>query len=131
MATSSKVEWRLETLREEALKAIDERIATKVLEVEQFGDPVARLGEWRSRQVERVEALFRQRLEIPDTDLAAFRVEPMPQASDDFGRMRAERELSTLQTRRAQMVAKTAALVPDESGNISLTKTQLAEFFDL
>jgi hypothetical protein len=132
VATSSKVMWKLETLTEQALAAIDERIAAKVLEVEAYAnaDISADMKRWRADQEARVSDLFRQLDTIDDVALSRFRIDKMP-SRDEYAKDRAERDLKGLQNRRARIVAKAASLVADEDGNIALTKTQLAEFFDL
>lgn len=133
MATSSKVLFRLETLKQKALESIDSRIDRKRLEVQSFEDDTAlqqRVVEWRARQEEKVSELFRS---LGDTDnhrLANFKIDPIPEV-DAYDLRRAERELENLESRRSQIWAKTESLVPDEDGNISLTKTQLTEFFGL
>ena len=134
MATSSKVVFKLDQLREQAVAAIDDRIAAKVVEVESHHAPAheAQVREWRARQETRISELFR-RLggdDLPNAELADFRIDRMPNR-DGYSRERAERELQSLQARRGKIIAKSAALVPDEDGNIALTKTQLQEFFDL
>jgi hypothetical protein len=124
--------WKLETLTEQALAAIDERIAAKVLEVEAYAnaDISADMKRWRADQEARVSDLFRQLDTIDDVALSRFRIDKMP-SRDEYAKDRAERDLKGLQNRRARIVAKAASLVADEDGNIALTKTQLAEFFDL
>jgi hypothetical protein len=124
--------WKLETLTEQALAAIDERIAAKVLEVEAYAnaDISADMKRWRADQEARVSDLFRQLDTIDDVELARFRIDKMPNR-DEYARDRAERDLKGLQNRRARIVAKAASLVADEDGQIALTKTQLSEFFDL
>jgi hypothetical protein len=124
--------WKLETLREQALAAIDERIADKVLEVEAHAnaDLSVEMTGWRADQEARVSDLFRQLDTIDDVELARFRIDKMPNR-DEYARDRAERDLKGLQNRRARIVAKAASLVADEDGQIALTKTQLSEFFDL
>jgi hypothetical protein len=135
MATSSKVLWNLEKLRAEALTALDDRIAAKVLEVESYGNESAlaeRMADWRARQEVRLADLSTKlgRDGISNPELARFKIDPMPE-DDGYSVRRAERELQSLQTRRGKIIAKSGALVADEDGHIALTKTQLAEFFDL
>lgn len=136
MATSSKVQFRLDTLREKALESIDHRIARKRLEVDSFEDDEAleqRVNEWRAKQEERISDLFR-RLDdgrgIDNHSLSKWKIEPIPEI-DRYERQRAERDLRSLESERLRILAKSESLVADEDGNISLTKTQLKEFFGL
>jgi hypothetical protein len=67
--------WKLETLTEQALAAIDERIAAKVLEVEAYAnaDISADMKRWRADQEARVSDLFRQLDTIDDAPSATSR----------------------------------------------------------
>lgn len=135
MATSSKVQFRLQTLKEKALESIDFRIQQAEQEVASHEDPAVleeRIDQWRKDQEARVSDLFRQLGEggIKDRQLAEFKIHPMPEISTR-DRYRAEDALNRLRSTRSQIVAKAESLVPDEQGNISLTKTQLQEFFGL
>lgn len=135
MASSSKVLFNLETLKAKALESIDSRIARAKQEVESYEDPAAleaRVEDWRKEQEKRVSDLF-SRLgdgRMRDRELAEFRIAPMPDISNR-DRYRAESRLRDLEDTRSQIVAKADSLVADDAGNISLTKTQLAEFFGL
>lgn len=135
MATSSKVYFDLKTLKDKAIESIDFRIAQKKLEVDSFLDEAAldqRVNDWRARQEERVSELFRQLGEhgIDNHRLAKWEIEDIPSV-DKWERSRAERDLRELESRRSQIVAKSESLVPDSDGKISLTSTQMKEFFDL
>lgn len=133
MATSSKVKFRLETLKEKALESIDFRIAQQRLHVESFDDDEAleqRITEWRARQEERISDLFRSLDEADNHRLSKFKIDPIPEV-DRWERQRAERDLASLENKRTQILAKSESLVPDEDGSIALTKTQLSEFFGL
>lgn len=135
MATSSKVKFNLETLKAKALESIDSRIKRATLEVESLDSQEAmdeRVAQWRADQEKRVSDLF-SRLgdgRMRDRELAEFRIAPMPETSIR-DRSRAESRLRDLKDTRSQIVAKAESLVPDDEGNISLTKTQLDEFFGL
>lgn len=135
MSTSSKVKFNLETLRAKALESIDFRIAAADLNVKSFDDDEAlteRIRTWRVRQEERISHLFASLGEggVADYTLNKWKIEPMPSV-DAYDRRRAEAELQRLQSLRSKITAKAGSLVADEDGNISLTKTQLAEFFGL
>lgn len=135
MATSSKVRFNLATLKQKALESIDQRIARARDEVESHDDPAALerlIDQWRADQEKRVSDLFRALGEggIRDRQLAEFKIQPMPELSIRE-RRQAEYRLRDLEDIRSQIVAKADSLVPDEEGNISLTKTQLDEFFGL
>lgn len=135
MATSSKVKFNLATLKEKALESIDFRIAQAKQDVASHEDPAAleaRIDAWRAEQEKRVSDLF-SRLgdgHLRDRELAEWRIQPMPETSLR-DRNRAESNLRSLEATRSQIVAKADSLVPDGEGNISLTKTQLDEFFGL
>lgn len=136
MATSSKVQFRLETLREKAVESIDFRIAQQRLLVESFDDDEAleqRVAEWRAEQEQRISDLFRRLSDekgIDNHSLAKWKIAPIPEV-DRWERQRAERDLQALENKRTQILAKSESLVADEDGNIALTKTQLSEFFGL
>ena len=133
MATSSKVQFKLSVLKEKALEAIDFKIAQQEVVVQSFDDDAAletRISEWRARQEERVSDLFRSLADQDNHRLAKFEIDPIPTV-DRWDRQRAERDLNSLRNKRSDMLAKSESLVPDESGNIALTKTQLSEFFGL
>ena len=135
MASSSKVLFKLETLKEKALESIDFRIAQKQVEVENFDSDELleqRIAEWRARQEEKISDLFRKLGEggVDNHTLSKFKLDPIPEV-DRWDRQRAETDLRGLESRRSKIVAKSESLVPDEDGNISLTKLQLKEFFDL
>lgn len=135
MATSTKVKFKLEVLREKALESIDIRIGQAELEVASYDDDEAlneRVKEWRARQEEKLSKLFSQLGEdgIDDYQLSRFKLDSIPEV-DRWERQRAERTLRELEAKRTQITAKSEALVPDEEGNVSLTKTQLSEFFGL
>lgn len=135
MATSSKVQFNLDTLKEKALESIDFRIGQKRIEVEAFGDQSAQdtlVRQWRAKQEERVSDLFRRLGDdgVSDKELATFKIQPIPEV-DNRERSRAVHDLSRLETLRSQIIAKAESLVADEDGNIALTKTQLSEFFAL
>jgi HPt (histidine-containing phosphotransfer) domain-containing protein len=133
MPSSAKVHFKLETLKAKALESIDERIAIKEVELNETGDPELHkesLAAWRSRQEERISELFRQLGDIDDYRLSGFALDPIPRV-DPWERNKVERELRSLHAIRSQIVAKSESLVADEKGEISLTSTQLKDFFDL
>lgn len=136
MATSTKVQFRLEELRGAALEAIDERIKQAEFDLEEFDSHdimTARIAEWREAQEARVADLFRRLggKDIPDEELARFRVQDMPTNDTWVDRNRAKHHLRKLQAIRSQISAKAGSLVADKDGNVSLTSTQLEEFFGL
>lgn len=133
MATSSKVVFKLDVLRQKALESIEHRIAVARLHVESFEDEEAlaqRQRDWRAEQERKLSDVFAQLGEIDDYRLSKFKLDPIPEV-DRYERRDAERKLRELEAKRTQIEAKGSALVPDEDGNISLTKTQLSEFFGL
>lgn len=136
MASSTKVQFNLKTLQEKALASIDERIAMATEDLELFESEQAmdaRVAEWRKDQEARVADLFRRLggKDIPDEELARFKVQDMPTNDTWVERNRARQRLRKLESLKSQMAAKAGSLVPDEDGNISLTSTQLDEFFGL
>lgn len=135
MASSSKVLFNLQTLKEKALESINLRIKQAEDEVASHEDPAAlerRVDEWRATQETRISDLFSRLGDktLRDRELAEWKVQPMPDISSR-DRYRAESRLRELQATRSQIQAKADSLVADADGNISLTKTQLAEFFGL
>lgn len=137
MATSSKVVFDLATLREKALESLDLRIANAQLEVDSYSDDAAMavlVSDWRERQIGKLRALTAQldadESAVDNHRLNKFKLDPIPE-EDKWDRREAERTLNRLTEKRAQVVAKSAALKPDEGGTVSLTKTQLQEFFGL
>lgn len=133
MATSSKVQFALATLKEKALESIDFRIKQQQDIVASYDDDSVleqRVTEWRLEQEARLSELFRSLGDIPHKQLASFKIANMPEVST-HERARAEGDLRRLESLRSQIVAKAESLVPDENGNVSLTKTQLQEFFAL
>ena len=135
MATSSKVQFNLETLTGKAFASIDQRISQTEAMIASEGDDdeyAARIKEWRTRQESRISDLFRRLgdSDIGDAELAKWEVEEFPRR-DDYEMRRLRRDLASLKVTRSKMEAKVGSLVPDEKGNISLTKTQLADFFGL
>jgi hypothetical protein len=133
MATSSKVTFKLDMLKEKAAEAIDLRIAKKQEEVDSYDSPDAleqRILDWRNDQEKRLRALVDSLPDLSHVQLAGFRIHEMPKA-ELWERRKAEIDLRHLQTVKAQMMAKADSLVPDADGNIALTKTQLHEFFGI
>jgi len=133
VATSSKVQFKLVTLREKALAAIDNEIEQKEQELASLeSDEVLaeQLREWRAQQEAKLSELFSQLDSIDDYRLSRFKLDPIPKV-DRYEVDRARTSLERARTKRDRIVAKSDSLVGDEAGNISLTKTQLAEFFGL
>lgn len=133
MATSSKVQFALEALREQATSAIDARIKVQEEVVAIYQDEAAhtaRITEWRAEQEERIHELSDKIASVSDVELLRFKIAPQPE-TDKFEARKATRDLANLRDLKAQIEAKAASLVPDEDGNITLTKTQLSDFFGL
>lgn len=135
MATSSKFVFELSELQKQAVSAIDERIELKQKELRTYEDPDEHdkvVRAWRERQEAKIATVFHRLgdFDIADEELAQFRLEPFPK-QETYRHERAARELAILQARRSQMTAKTRSIKPSDDGTISLTKTQLKEFFDL
>lgn len=136
MATSSKIMFNLETLSAEAIKSINTRIEQAQAKVDSHHDErafSALVAEWRVRQEEKIRGLL-SRLEsgeLTDIQLAKFTIDEIPDSGDKWEQRRDRERVQTLELRRSDIQAKAASLVADENGSISLTKTQLREFFDL
>jgi hypothetical protein len=135
MPSSAKVHFKLETLKAKALESIDHRIAMKQIEVNNFEDDEVlerRVRDWRNRQEARISELFSRLGEggIDNHQLSEWEVEDIPKL-DKWDRQKAVRELRGLEATRSQIVAKSDSLVADDKGEISLTSTQLKDFFDL
>lgn len=140
MATSSKVMFNLSSLQAKAVEAIDLKIAMAQLEVESAESQEAfekRIRHWREDTINQIigmaDRIRENEAEVGDYALSKFRsktLKPMPE-HDRYELRDAERLLSRLQQKRIDIIAKSASLVPDEKGSISLTVTQLSEFFGL
>jgi hypothetical protein len=137
MATSSKVRFVLEDLRAKALASIDLRIAQAQVEADSYVDDEAltlRVNDWRERQVAKVQALAAQLAEdeaaVDNHRLSKFSLDPIPSV-DRWDRRNAQDRLDSLLAKRSQIEAKASAIKPDEDGTVSLTKTQLSDFFGL
>jgi hypothetical protein len=135
MATSSKVRFNLETLREKAMESLDLRIAQAQTEVDSYSDDAAmeeRLVAWRAKQEQKISVIFSQLGEggVDDYRLAQFALDQIPSV-DRYARRDSEQRLARLIAKRSQVAAKVTSLIPDEDGGIALTKTQLADFFGL
>jgi glutamine synthetase adenylyltransferase len=127
------VTWNRDTLKEQALQVIDQQISDKekeLLSYDNAGTHADAVKEWRAKQEARISDIFRQLDTIDDQTLSLFKLAPMPRP-DSYQRERLERELQSLRTKRAKIVAKADSLVVGEAGEIALTKTQLSEFFGL
>lgn len=145
MATSSKVMFNLSNLQAKAVEAIDLKIAMARLEVESAESTEAfekRIKHWREDTINQIVGMA-DRLRgdgaeiggepVGDYALSKFRnktLKPMPE-HNRYELRDAERTLSRLEQKKIDITAKSASLVPDEKGNISLTVTQLSEFFGL
>lgn len=133
MASSSKVQFKLEKLKELAVETIDLRIAQKEDELAQLGSPedqAERMKAWRAATEAKISNVFRELDTLSDALLAQFTIDKIPQANR-WDTERRQRDLDRLRADRAKMLAKANSLVPDEDGNVALTKTQLKEFFEL
>ena len=136
MATSSKIRFNLDTLREQAFKAMDDQI--QVLEDylseldQQEYHLKSRVDAWREQQSERVLSLADQLREdkVSDAELAGFKVSPVP-SLDQYEARQVRGELRLARQEKRRIAAKSTSLVPSEDGTIALTKTQLREFFGL
>lgn len=135
MATSSKVQFNLEALQAKAMESISLRIDQKRQELLSYDDEtvlIERIDAWRGRQIDRMRSLIAgfETGEVGDSQLAKFELEDIPSV-DKYERRKLERELRQLEADRSRIEAKSGSLVADEQGNISLTTTQLQEFFGL
>lgn len=133
MATSSKVQFRLESLRSKALENIDSKIVDTEAKLQQLTDPDdlnRRIQDWRDEQEKRVQYLHSLLGSIDNYELSQFKLDEIPSVNrwtvDSL-----QRDLRFLKEKRSQILAKSQSVVGDEDGNVSLTKTQLAEFFGL
>lgn len=133
MATSSKVVFHLETLFANALESLNFRIERLELELKTLGTDEAlnaQVAEWRGIQEGRIKELAKNIKTTTDLELSRFKLDEVPKR-DTYERSRVKNELERLMVTRSKMEAKASSLMADEDGSISLTKTQLAEFFDL
>ena len=130
---STKALFNRETLKEQARLHLDLQIAELEAEVARLQDPqsmIPEIAEWRATQEARVTELYENLPSIDDDSLARFSIEPKPRR-DSSARRAAQQRLYEYREKRSRVDAKAASLVTDEDGNISLTKTQLHEYFGL
>src|SRR5688500_8340730 len=103
MATSSKVTFKLDLLREKALESIDFRIATARISVESFDDDDAlaeRIRQWRVRQEEKLREFVAQLDKADDYRVSKFALDPIPEV-DRWDRRDARRKLEDLEAKRS------------------------------
>lgn len=136
MPTSTKVQFNLERLREQSLQAVEDQIANTEASLSALSDDKhfnSLVAAWREVQENRLLDLanrIRSEVGVDNYELANFRLDAAPER-DKYEERDLKRRLISLEDRRARIMAKSGSLVPDAEGNISLTKTQLAEFFGL
>lgn len=137
MVASTKVKFKLDDLRVEALKAVDDHIAITAEDLDQMSDAdhwAELQAEWRARQEKKLSRIFSQ-LDTVDNDELALFLNALPgdqMPRPDGATIRAlQTRLVDLRAKRLKITAKSTALVPDADGTISLTRTQLSEFFGL
>lgn len=136
MATSTKVQFALRTLQEKAIENINFQIAQAELKCAAFDDEetlAQKVAEWRAYAEAAISNVFHKlggENPISDGDLSSFKLKSMPKV-DYYDKREAQRRVEDLRVRRNKIEAKSQALVPDADGNVSLTKTQLADFFGL
>lgn len=136
MAGQSKVRFKLEDLKSKALDAIDAQIEQAGRDLEYLLDDDALQrdrDQWRNDVIEKVAGLYNDlQGDLEDRDLK-FRLTSFPTypVRDEYTVLRAQKRLKLLEEQRNKVVAKAESLVPDADGNISLTKTALADYFGL
>lgn len=135
MATSSKVRFSLERLKAKALESLDlriEQLRERVDNYDSDAEYTRLVNAWRADQKATIAGLTAKVADgtVTDIELEGFKMRPKP-GRDRYQYDRDCHALVALVATRSKVVAKTEALVPDEAGNVSLTKTQLREFFDL
>lgn len=137
MPGPTKVKFKLEDLKAKALESLDTRIEAAGRTYAQMLDDTAHNLEredWRRKaEAQVIHLAHRLTTEqgITDADLARAAILPNRPQRDEHAIVRARKALEALEAERTKVVAKSESLVPDEQGNISLTKTQLADFFSL
>ena len=132
---ATKVKFTLADLQTRAVQVLDSRIKAVQdrLAAQTDTDALeAKVAEWEAQQRARLTQLAKDmELGLVTRDrLATFRLDPRPQR-DSYTQRDVERELRTLTSDREKVLAKSSALVPDADGSISLTQTQLSDFFGL
>jgi septation ring formation regulator EzrA len=135
MAGQSKVRFKLEDLKKKALAAIDLQIHEAQEHLKSISDDDAladQRTEWRETVHHWLTALSADFDGLTDKDmrarLAMFPAYPM---RDEYAVVRQAQRLRILEQDRTKILAKAESLVPDEDGNISLTKTALSDYFGL
>ena len=132
---ATKVKFTLADLQARAVQVLDGRISDVQDRLAAQTDTSAleaKVAKWEAQQRARLVQLAKDmELGLVTRDqLATFRLDPRPQR-DAYTQRDAERELRTLTSDREKVLAKSSALVPDADGSISLTQTQLSDFFGL
>lgn len=129
MATTSRIKFNLAALMEESKKLLSNEI--QALESELAQSPEEVLKEWRAQQTARLDEFHAAVHDggVRDYALGTFSMEPAPRS--DWRRNELRDRLFRTKSRLAAMSARAQSLVADEDGNVSLTKTQLREFFGL
>lgn len=135
MATSSKVQFSLAKLKEEALKSIDFRIAQLQERVDSYDSDAEyqrQIDAWRDDQIKTLQSLCEKVNDgtVTDIELEGVKLRPKP-TRDRYQHDKNAAMLAAQRALRSRVVAKAESLVPDEDGNLALTKTQLQEFFDI
>lgn len=137
MPGPTKVKFKLGDLQAKALESIDARIENAGRNFMQLTDQSAyeeQTAEWRRKAEEQIVNLA-HRISTGETmsniDLSRAALLPNRPQHDEYAVNRARKALEALEAERTKIVAKSESLVPDEDGNISLTKSQLADFFGL
>lgn len=137
MPGPTKVKFKLEDLKARALESLDARIENAGRNFEQLTDQTVYEEdciEWRRKAEEQIVNLA-HRISIGESmsnvDLSRAALLPNRPQRDEHAIVRARKALEALEAERTKVVAKSESLVADEDGNISLTKSQLSDFFSL
>jgi hypothetical protein len=129
----SKTLFNLAELKHKSLSAVEnqiEEIRTYLAETYSPENQAMEEAEWRKRQEKRLSDLFKSLDKIPNSQLASFRLEPLPSDSE-YEIRDLKRKLWDLEYRKKRILARADSIVPDNNGHVYLTPTQLKNFFDL
>lgn len=137
MPGPTKVKFKLQDLQAKALESIDARLENAGRHFMQLTDRTKfeeDSAEWRRKAEDQIVNLAHRISTgetMSDIDLSRAALLPSRPQHDEYAVNRARKAIENLEAERTKIVAKSESLVPDEDGNISLTKSQLADFFGL
>lgn len=128
---STRLEYSIESLREQIASKRDRRIAQAVAEYESAIDLAKARDEWRGEQEKRIRSLARRLASAADNELESFRVKPCPR-NDSWRTPEQHRdeEVQRANERFEHAIGRLDAL-RTKDGSVALTPTMLRDWFSL